>query len=142
MRSPGATSPLTSSSQFATLAMVVAGAILVASNQYGATYQDSYEHQPEPSYGGGHSYPQPAAPAYHAAPSYPKYNAPSSAHHTQYDNYYPKQTYSKPMYSAPKPASYAPQPMYRPQPQYQARPSYPMPSYGSQYEAPDYRARA
>lgn len=69
------------------------------------------------------SYHQPAAPAYHQAPAYPKYQAPSSAHHTQYDNYYPvKQTYSKPAYAPAKPM-YQPAQTYQ-QPAYGAAPAY------------------
>lgn len=131
-------------SQILAVALVALEGLLVASNPYGppTTYNDAYEppqayHQPAaPSYSRP-AYHQPA-PTYHA-PAYPKYHAPSSAHHTQYDNYYPKQTYSKPMYAAPKP--YAPAPMYQQAPPaYQPpRASYPAPSYGHQEE---YKARA
>lgn len=110
--------------QIVSVAVAVAVcAMLVSSNPYGEpTYQDaSYEHQAAPSYQPSY---QPAAPAYHQpsyqAPAYPKYQAPSSAHHTQYDNYYPKQTYSRPVYQ--------PQPSYHQQQSYSA-PSYSAPSY-------------
>lgn len=136
-------------------AVALCGCLLVASNPYGPTYNDGYGEQSyhQPSYKQEPSYHKPAPsyykaeptyeyqapayspPAYHA-PAYPKYQAPSSAHHTQYDNYYPKQTYNKPMYAAPKP--YAP-PTYS-APAYQAAPAYHQapakPSYPQTYPQP------
>lgn len=138
--------------QIILVALVVLGSVLVNSNQYGPTYNDAHEqaeyqpqmsYQQESSYGGSSGYQQ--APSYsppaYKQQSYAKYNAPSSAHHTQYDNYYPKQTYSQPTYQAPRP--YSPPPMYKQQSYMQSKPMYQAPSYGgNQYESADYRARA
>lgn len=127
-------------------ALVTVGSLLVAANSYGPTYQDAgYEqpqqyHQPAPSYQPP-AYQAPAyqPPAYHP-PAYPKYHAPSSAHHTQYDNYYPKQTYAKPMIYAPAPKPQYAAPAYQP-PTYSApKPSYPAPAYGGHSE--EYKAKA